>query len=165
MAAVKGKRQETTPSAEGPVLVAVDFSPDSEAAFLWACRYAKTAGLPIQVVHVVHDPAEAPGYYRRSERDALLPMKEVAAEMMVEFLRRMREQHAVVNDVADLDSVQVTGLPATRIIEVAERSKAQLIVMGCRGNTGFKRLLIGSKAERVVQLSPIAVAVIKSDKT
>ena len=31
-----------------------------------------------------------------------------------------------MNEVAELDTTQVTGLPATRIIEVARRSKAQL---------------------------------------
>ncbi len=54
------------------------------------------------------------------------------------------------------------GLPATRILEVAHALGAQLIVMGSRGRTGLSHLLLGSKAQRVVQLSRIPVTIVKS---
>ena len=56
----------------------------------------------------------------------------------------------------------VRGLPTTRILEVAEKRKALMIVMGSRGRTGLKHLLLGSVAEHVVQLSPIPVTVAKA---
>ncbi len=53
----------------GPVLVAVDFSKDSEAALIWACNYAGQVGAAVLVLHIVHDPIETPGSYRRSDQD------------------------------------------------------------------------------------------------
>ena len=46
-----------------PILVPVDFSRHSEAALLKACELAECSGNPILVLHVIHDPAEMPGYY------------------------------------------------------------------------------------------------------
>ncbi len=59
----------------------------------------------------------------------------------------------------------MVGLPITRILEVAEEIGAQLIVMGSHGRTGLPHLLLGSKAEKVAQLSPIPVTIVKNSKT
>ena len=58
----------------------------------------------------------------------------------------------------------VVGTPVSRIIEVAEKRQANMIIVGSHGRTGLSRALIGSKAERLVRLSPIPVIVIKSSK-
>ena len=52
----------------------------------------------------------------------------------------------------------------TRILEVAEKLEAIMIVVGSQGRTGLPHLLLGSKAERVAQLSPIPVTIVKSRK-
>ena len=46
-----------------PILVPVDFSGHSLAALLKACELAECARQPVIILHVVHDPAEMPGYY------------------------------------------------------------------------------------------------------
>ena len=56
---------------------------------------------------------------------------------------------------------RTSGLPANRILEVAADEDAQLIVMGSKGRTGLKNLLIGSKSERVAKLSPVPVTIVK----
>ena len=163
---------ETQPNSDqaalhpsGPVLVAVDFSADSEVALVWACRYASLTGTGLIVLHVVHDPGEAPGYYRLGEGDALRPMEDVAREMLEEFLEKAREDYPDVADVANMDSRLVRGIPASRILEAAESADAGLIVMGSRGRTGLPHLLLGSKAERVVQMSPVPVTIVKAEKS
>jgi len=47
------------------------------------------------------------------------------------------------------------------IIRVALEIRADLIVMGSHGRTGFKRLLLGSVAERVIGQAPCPVLVVK----
>jgi len=148
-------------SDEGPVLVAVDFSKDSEAALLWACRYAIQIGAEIIVLHVVHDSAEIPGSYRRSEADALRPMQDIAAEMLNEFVESFRKSHPETQSLGPLKAKLVEGIPETRIIEAAKELNCPMIVMGSRGLSGLPHLLIGSIAEHVVQRSPITVTIVK----
>ena len=56
----------------------------------------------------------------------------------------------------------IEGDTRDRILEVAEKSGAQQIVMGSLGRSGLSHLLLGSKAQRVVQLSPIPVTIVKA---
>ncbi len=157
------KARKTSANKGGPVLVAVDFTPDSEAALIWASEYAERAGAQLEVLHVVHDPAEAPGQYRRRDEDRLRPMEDVAKQMMADFLQKVGEAKPELSAIESAQSILVTGIPATRILEAAERQGARLIVMGSRGRTGLPHLLLGSKAERVVQHSPIPVTIVKAE--
>ena len=54
------------------------------------------------------------------------------------------------------------GYPASVIEEEACRQDADLIVIGCRGLSGLKHLLLGSIAERVVQRAPCPVLTVKT---
>ena len=149
------------PDKPKPILAAVDFSPFSERALLWAARTARSFEAPLVALHVVHDPSSAPGYYQheRKHKKHLKRIEETAAEMMAEFLDRMAKKHPKL--LTGLKSKLVVGLPISRILEVAEQVDAQLIVMGSRGRTGLPHLLLGSKAEKVAQLSPIPVTIVK----
>lgn len=51
------------------------------------------------------------------------------------------------------------GKPAIEILLNAEKEKADLIVMGSHGHTGFKHLRLGSVAEKVVRHSGIPVLI------
>lgn len=149
------------PDEPRPVLVATDFSADSAAALLWAAQHVQLSGAPLLVLHVVHDPAEAAGFYRRDEKDAERTMSEVANEMMNAFLKKMRNENPGITPIEHAKPELVVGLPPTRIIEVAEREGAQLIVIGSRGLSGLSGILIGSVAERVAQLAPVPVVIVK----
>lgn len=165
MAETQPGSDQATTDPSGPVLVAVDFSKDSEMALVWACHYASLTGDGLTVLHVVHDPGEAPGYYRVREEDALRPMEDVAGEMLEEFMEKARKDHPEVNAIAKMDTKLVRGIPASRILEAAESLGAGLIVMGSRGRTGLPHLLLGSKAERVVQMSPVPVTIVKAENS
>ena len=125
---------------------------------------AATIGAPLVVLHVVHDRAAQPGYYDqvKKQKKHLKRIEEAAGEMMTDFLEHQRKRHPEL--LAKLDARLVNGLPVTRILEVAQKSEAQMIVMGSQGRTGLSHLLLGSKAERVVQLSPIPVVIVKDAK-
>ena len=47
------------------------------------------------------------------------------------------------------------------ILEYAEENKMDLIVMGTKGRTGFKKLLLGSTASSVLTYSHCTVMVVK----
>jgi K+-sensing histidine kinase KdpD len=77
------------------LLVAVDFSPYSEQALCFAGRLAGKLKAQLLVLHVIHDPAEAPGFYAQKgkKKKFLKSMEEAAEEMMGEFLLKMRQAH------------------------------------------------------------------------
>jgi len=151
----------TASRGKGPLLVAVDFSDDSRAAVAWAGAEADRLGKALTILHVVHDPASSPGFYRQIGEDWLRPMADVAGEMMDEFLAEMQAAHPGLHALAAAEARQVTGLPAGRIVEVAKAVDAPLVVVGSRGRTGLPHILLGSVAERVVQLAPMPVVVVK----
>lgn len=148
------------PPTSGPILVAVDFSDHSLAALRWGATAAQRFGAPLLVLHVVHDPEAAPGSYLGEDDGHTRRMEERAAELLDEFLERAAAEFPALGQPGSLLTV---GLPATRILEVAEREGAQLIVVGSRGRTGLSHLLLGSKAMRVAQLSPIPVTIVKAN--
>ena len=144
-----------------PVLVAVDVSWDSRAALLWACRHAAIVDAPVTVLHVLHDPAEAPGKYSANGSDPLTPMSDRAEKMLSEFMAEVRENHSELECLMEVHTKTMSGLPAQTIVGEAMRLNAVLIVVGSRGHTGLPRLMLGSTAQRVVRLSPIPVTVVK----
>ena len=146
-----------------PILVPVDFSDDSRQALALAGQWARCFQAPIVVLHVVHDPADAPGYYLKAGANPeLRQIEDAAAEMMREFLEQASADHPELGPAEDLKTMLVVGLPAPRILEVADQLKARMIVMGSRGRTGLTHLLLGSKAERVVRLAQVPVTIFKT---
>ena len=75
-----------------PVLVPVDFSSCSEAALLFAAHFASCAQAPLLVLHVVHEPGNEPGFYRRERHpdSALMrPLEDIARDMLAEFVAEL----------------------------------------------------------------------------
>ncbi|HMN64752.1 MAG: universal stress protein [Burkholderiaceae bacterium] len=91
----------------------------------------------------------------------------VGKEAVADYLRELSEQ-----DLADsrkaLDKAGVshdmiirTGHVATEIVEAAERGKFDLLVMGSKGRSALKDLLIGSVAKRVAEISRVPVLLVR----
>ncbi len=146
-----------------PILVPVDFSPASRAALIWGARAAHRFEAPLEVLHVVHDPAWAPGYYQK-EAGEVRRMEEAAGEMMDAFVEETIEHFPDLEALARARRTLVVGLPVHRILEVAASHGARWIVMGSQGRSGLPKLLLGSKAQRVVQLAPLPVTIVKAEQ-
>lgn len=145
-----------------PTLVAVDFSEDSKAALAWACAFSACAGGKLAVLHVVHDPADQPGYYRENHAKPLQTMEQAAEVMLSDFLASVQRERPDMACLANAEKLLLSGLPPGRIVEAAEMLNAKLIVIGSRGMTGLPHLLQGSVSERVVELATRPVVVVKS---
>ena len=145
------------------VLVAVDFSEDSSAAVLWASRYARLADARLVILHVVHDPVETPGFYRVDKQDQLLPMQQIAESMMSEFIAALNKRNPGDERLETAETLLVQGLPPGRIVEVADHLNAEIVVIGSRGLTGLSHLMLGSVAERVVEMASRPVVVVKAE--
>jgi len=142
---------QTETNQAQPILVAIDFSDDSRAALLWACEFADCVDARLILLHVVHDPASSPGFYHSETPGEMQPMQDVAESMMTDFLEDMRRKYPHLQALSLADTRLVSGLPPGRIVEAAGLLSARLIV------------LLGSVAERVVELAPGPVVVVKSE--
>jgi nucleotide-binding universal stress UspA family protein len=151
-------------NAASPVLCAVDFSADAEAALLWAASQAEREDRRLVVLHVVHDPASSPGFYRTGDEDALRPMEDVAEEMFAAFLVDVANRNPEAAGLGRVETMLVEGLPSGRICEIADEIGAGLIVVGSRGLTGLPHVMLGSVAERVAQMAECPVTVVKASK-
>ena len=146
------------------ILVPIDFSPHSEAALVCAAELAEVLNLPLVALHVVHDLAQAPGYYAvKGRKKHLARMEDVAAEMLDNFMREVRKKYPERQTLKDAQTIQSVGLPVSRILETANKLNARMIIMGSMGRTGISHVLLGSKAEQVVRLAPMPVMIIKNN--
>ena len=148
-----------------PILVPVDFSAHSEAALVFASDLAAQMKAPLVILHVVHDPGEAPGYYDKMRKKKIKQLKHIegkAEEVLEEFLQHLIDKHGGLKEsLKKAETKLVVGLPVTRILEVVKRLDPSMVVMGSQGRTGLAHLYLGSKAEQVVRLCPVPVTVIK----
>lgn len=148
-----------------PILVPVDFSEHSQAALMFASELAESISCPLIVLHVVHDPGDAPGFYAgRQGVNGLKKMEDVASDMMGEFMQQMIKEHPDHGNLKHAQTMLLVGLPVTRILEAADKVQAYMVVMGSKGRTGLSHVLLGSKAEQVVRLSPFPVTIVKTQE-
>ena len=70
------------------ILVAVDFSQGSIEALRQAVKLGDAFKAKLLLLHVLHAPADAPGFYasRKAGRKVLRNMEEAASSMMSEFV-------------------------------------------------------------------------------
>jgi len=147
------------------ILAAVDFSPESDDVMTYASELAERLDKHLVILHVVHDPGEAPGYYHVKGHDKVLRrIEDVAREMFDKFLARTRKRLPHNRRLRRSKTLLPTGLPVTRILEVVTRLQPWMVVMGSKGRTGMAHVLLGSKAEQVVRLCPVPVMVVKGPR-
>jgi len=147
------------------ILVPVDFSPHSEAALTHAGYLGDCMGVPLLVLHVVHDPGEMPGYYIQAlKKKRLSKIEDIAAEMLEEFVTKVKRGNPGLEALKHADTKLVVGLPSSRILEMVNKVHPRMVVMGSKGSTGLKHVLLGSIAERVAQMCPVPVTIVKVNK-
>ena len=129
------------------ILVAVDFSEASVDALKRAISIAKKFEAKLLVLHVIHDPANSPGFYvsKKAGKKVFRNMEESAQQMMKEFTAKYLKKFQ------DYDTFVITGLPGAQIINFAGKKNADLIVMGTHGRGGLDRLMLGSVADKVIR--------------
>jgi nucleotide-binding universal stress UspA family protein len=146
-------------SACKKILVPVDFSAQSNEALDCAVELARVFGAEIHVVHAFDLPVPLV-----SPREVAVPNKlfDQAWQSATDQLRKATDKVAA----AGIDSVpHLLEVPtAQAIVDLAESIEADLIVMGTRGHTGLKHILLGSVAERTLRLAPCSVLVVRGDE-
>jgi nucleotide-binding universal stress UspA family protein len=82
-----------------------------------------------------------------------------AARRFHKVLQRAREM-AEAREVK-LHTHVLAGHPVRDIVALADELKVDLLVIGARGHSAIYERLVGSRADRIVQLAPCPVLVVK----
>lgn len=147
----------------GPIVLADDGSPYARAAEAVVIEWPLFTGLKTTVVTVSEDgfpyaAAVAPMLYPEA-MDGYTQATEVKRQTMA----AEGEAAAARLRQAGLDATAEvrTGDPAHQIIASAREHGARLIVVGTRGQTGLRRLILGSVARNVLLYAPCSVLVVR----
>ena len=129
------------------ILVAIDFSENSDYAFNYALDLAKQFNGELTVMHVINEPVDLRGFYvpHISFEQLEKEIEEGAAKMMEKFCSEQ------MSGFTNYKTAIVSGIPYEEIIRRAQETGSSLIVMGTHGRTGLDHLIFGSTAERVVR--------------
>jgi nucleotide-binding universal stress UspA family protein len=126
------------------ILHPTDFSQRSGYAFHLACSLARDRGARLVVLHVM--PV------------SLVQEKRLYREEMQAELNRLGAPGAQVQ----VEHRLAEGDAATQILQVAQETGCDLIVMGTHGRTGLGRFLMGSVAEQVLRRTSCPVLTVRA---
>ena len=133
------------------ILLAVDGSPKSEKTILIALDMAERYASAVTVVHVRE--------YERYEGSDVdmgppIPAEELVNDVLARFRDKGIEARGEIRRVSSGDTPE-------KIVEVAEAVTADLIVLGSRGMSEWKSLVLGGVANKVVQHATCPVLLVR----
>ncbi len=143
------------------ILVPIDFSPHSTAAFRGCRRDRKNVRLEIDSAPLLPDSTRVashptgiaiPSSYFSDIRDA-------ASQQLADW----QEKHVPAG--IQVNASTMSEAPSESILIAAKETGADLIVMGTRGLSGFKHVMLGSVAERTVRLASCPVMTVHAPES
>lgn len=129
------------------ILIATDGSENSKKAINSGIEFAKLTGAKVHAVYVINAPWEREAYTYLREK----------GKRATEEVKKLGDKNGV-----DIETHLLEGNPAEQIIDYAENNGIDLIVMGTHGESGLRRFMMGSVAQKVVRKSSVKVLVARS---
>lgn len=144
----------------GKILVALDGSHCARHALRTAMDLALVHGSQIDAVYVVDDsePLLDVAFVRRD--DLLRSMADYGRGVLADA-SHMLDRKGIAHDTLLIRTPIRKGQIGPTLVDQAERSHAELIVMGTHGRRGFYRLFMGSVSQAVVAASRIPVMLVR----
>jgi nucleotide-binding universal stress UspA family protein len=145
------------------ILCPTDFSNPSFEAMNVATELALHFSSDLIVIHVV---TPIPVIVTDYTSSAAFNVQEYQELMEASSMKTLEEQiEKRIPKGVSVRSMLSLGDPANQIVHTAEDEKVDLIVISTRGQTGLKRLVFGSVAEKVVRLATRPVLSIREPHT
>jgi len=141
------------------ILVPLDLTERVEAIVEWAIGWALMTHARLELLHVVTplnnytvqaypDPERHYVQARDAARQQLLPLAQLANARGIDTSIRIE-----------------VGPPTEEILAVAAATQTGLIILGTHGRKGLAHVILGSIAEKVVQMAECPVFVVKEGHT
>jgi len=156
----------TTTTGFRNILVATDFSEDSEAALKLAVWVAQQSHGKMVLAHVIEDlgrAAHAMSY--KAKRDLLVG----EGKLYEKEIRYASDQKLYVlksdlkNSGISVSSETLLGDAFVEIIHAVQLEAYDLVMTGTRGITGWKQFFVGSTAKKLIRNCPSAVWIVKKE--
>jgi nucleotide-binding universal stress UspA family protein len=138
------------------ILVPTDFSSHSDKALDLAKKLATLTGGKIHLLHCYQINVGGVSPYGITMPEEFNRQVRDAAAMQVDEL----EKNVAADGIA-VEAHITPRFPSEAISDLAAELGADLIVMGTRGSTGLKHILLGSVAERTLRIAPCPVLTVK----
>lgn len=136
------------------VLVPMDHSPLARRALEHALEVHPSAA--ITVLHVVDYVEESYGAELLVGPEELESRAEERTEALFEAARKLAAEAGTT-----VSTVSRFGDPARTIVEYAETTDVDLVVIGSHGRSFISRILLGDTADAVVHRAPVPVTVVR----
>lgn len=141
------------------ILHATDFSPASRRAFSEALALAKENEAELVIVHVLNpaSPMGPEGFVTPKMYDDMeTVIRRSAGKRLDALLAKATKAGARARGLL------LNGLPDAAVVQAAKSERSDLVLLGTHGRTGWKRLLMGSVASRVIASSPCPVLTVRA---
>jgi len=161
------KKLESSSKKFNKILVSIDGSKESFDAADYGINLAKQSNALMIVMHVL--PQEI--RYAYEDIDAIKPnisatpvkgivelsKQEVQAKWFNKILEKAKKSDVNIQT----DIIVATKSVSSEIVDYADKFNVDLIIVGTRGRSGLKRILLGSVASEVVKYADCAVLITK----
>ena len=144
----------------GSIVVGTDGSETANEAVRQAVDLAKAVGATVQLVSA----------YEPVSNQRIREEKQQAPDDVQWSINPREDVDATLEDAAakaeeagvDVERFARQGDPADAILDVAEETNADLIIVGNKGMTGARRFLLGSVPNKVSHHAPCSVLIIRT---
>jgi nucleotide-binding universal stress UspA family protein len=142
------------------ILIPVDFSDHSTAALESAIELARAFDSRLHLLHCYQiQPGGISPYGIAIPSSYSAEVRDAASQQLAAW------QEERIPAGVSVDVSIVSEVPSEAIVGTAKKIGADLIVMGTRGLSGFKHVMLGSVAERTVRLAPCPVMTVHAPES
>jgi nucleotide-binding universal stress UspA family protein len=141
------------------VLAPTDFSEPSAAALAYAVNLAEAFDAQLTILHVIEPDFETGALSYGIQPDLaryVEKAQKVAMDKLEAWAKRVSE--------CDVEILLKRGTASVEIVRTAVEDECDVIVIGTHGRTGFRDLIFGSTAERVVRKAHCPVLTVRDDE-
>jgi nucleotide-binding universal stress UspA family protein len=137
------------------LLLGLDRTPGAREAMVFA-KESGFVGMAKRTIIATVTPA--PSVFERIDEKWQASWRETHDEAQT-FVRGIQQE--LTSQHRHIEGVVLEGDPAAALLELAEKESADLLVVGTRGRTGVRRLLLGSVSHKVMLHAGCAVLIVR----
>lgn len=135
------------------ILVAIDGSEYAKKAFEKSIYLAQKCNSKIDLIHVVDDSTY--GGDNATAFELIEELKEKGMKLLEQYKNQAIQNNIVIETLLEI------GDPAQVIVDISNKNTYDLIMMGNRGMSTFKELLLGSVSLKVMDHARCPVMIVK----